>query len=86
MRAEWITKVMEYDNDIKITKLVRGNGLCEKITSSVETPEEASLLNQDEKPVENEDQSDWLHDMATFLMEVKYPQGLDRAKRIKFRF
>ena len=28
-RESWITKVMEYDVDIKITKLVRGKGLCE---------------------------------------------------------
>ena len=27
-RAGWITKVMEYDVDIQITKLVRGKGLC----------------------------------------------------------
>lgn len=28
-RVGWITKVMEYDIDIMITKLVRGKGLCE---------------------------------------------------------
>lgn len=28
-RARWITRVMEFDVDIKITKLVRGRGLCE---------------------------------------------------------
>ena len=27
-RASWITKAMEYDTDIKVTKLVRGKGLC----------------------------------------------------------
>ena len=27
-RAGWITRVMEYDVDIQITKLVRGKGLC----------------------------------------------------------
>lgn len=27
-RASWVTKVMEYDVDIQITKLVRGRGLC----------------------------------------------------------
>lgn len=28
-RAGWITRVIEYDVDIKVTKLVRGKGLCE---------------------------------------------------------
>ncbi|KAH9298125.1 hypothetical protein KI387_029807, partial [Taxus chinensis] len=30
-RAGWITRVMEYDIEIKITKLVRGKGLCEQL-------------------------------------------------------
>ncbi|KAH9308774.1 hypothetical protein KI387_036685, partial [Taxus chinensis] len=30
-RAGWITCVMEYDIEIKVTKLVRGKGLCEKM-------------------------------------------------------
>ncbi|KAH9321941.1 hypothetical protein KI387_016580, partial [Taxus chinensis] len=30
-RAGWITHVMEYDIEIKITKLVRGKGLCEQL-------------------------------------------------------
>ena len=47
-RVGWITKVMEYDIDIKITKLVRGRGLCEKMVSSFETLEEVSLLIQNE--------------------------------------
>ena len=28
-RARWITKVMEYEIGIKITKLIRGRGICE---------------------------------------------------------
>ena len=38
-RAGWITKVMEYDVDIIITKLVRGKGLCEEFLSSFDTIE-----------------------------------------------
>lgn len=30
----WITKVMEYDISIQVTKLVRGKGLCEQIVGS----------------------------------------------------
>lgn len=43
-RVGWITRVMEYDVDIKITKLVRGKGLCEKLVSTFETPMEVSLV------------------------------------------
>lgn len=80
-RVGWITKVMEYDIDIKITKLVRGKELCEQMTSYFETPEEATFLIQGEKPIENENQNDWLHDTINFLVGGRYPQGLNRAKR-----
>ena len=36
-RVGWITKVMEYDMDIKITKLVRGKGLFEEFILSFDT-------------------------------------------------
>ena len=40
---------MEYDIHIKITKLMRGKGLCEQMVLSFEIPEEAALLIQDEQ-------------------------------------
>jgi hypothetical protein len=49
-RAGWITKVMEYDVDIKITKLVRGKGLCEHMTdysSEISGKEGENLLVND---------------------------------------
>ena len=70
-----ITKVMEYDIDINITKLVRGKGLCEQMDSSFETHEEVSLLIQTEKPMENKDKIDWLQDITTLLTKGIYPQG-----------
>lgn len=33
-RAGWITRVMEYDIEIKVTKLVHGKGLCEQLASN----------------------------------------------------
>ena len=48
---------MEYDVDIKITKLVRGKGLCEKFLSSPGTVEEVSMLIEDEQPTEGEKHS-----------------------------
>lgn len=43
-RVGWITKVMEYDLNIKITKLVRGRGLYEKFISTFRKDLEVSLL------------------------------------------
>ncbi len=72
-RAGWITKVMEYDVDIKITKLVKGKGLCEKMLSPPDTVEEVSLLIEDEQPTEGEKHSNWIQDMTTFLLGGGYP-------------
>ena len=47
-RTRWITKVMEYDMDIKITNLVRGKGLCEEFLSSFDIVEEVALLIENE--------------------------------------
>lgn len=84
-RARWITRFMEYDIDIKITKLVRGKRLCEKMASSFERHEEVFLLIQNEKLLENEDKIDQLQDMAAFFIEGRCPHGLDRSKRRQFR-
>lgn len=46
-----ITRVMEYDIDIKITKLVRGNKPYEKMALSFKTHEEAALLIQNKQPI-----------------------------------
>ena len=51
------------------------------MVSSHHMPNETTLLLQDEQLIEDEDQSDWLHDMSGFLLEGRYPQGMTKAKR-----
>ena len=54
-RAGWITKVMEYDVDIQITKLVRGRGLCKHMISSQESDEEVALILTEQQEAKNDD-------------------------------
>ena len=46
-----ITRVMEYDVDIQVTKFIRGNGLCEQLsnekTQVIDEVAETVLANQD---------------------------------------
>ena len=72
-RDGWITKVMEYDMDIKITKLVRGKGLCVEFLSSFDIVEEVSLLIENEQLFEDENQKNWIQDMSNFLSRGGYP-------------
>ncbi|KAH9308651.1 hypothetical protein KI387_036562, partial [Taxus chinensis] len=62
-RVGWITRVMEYDVEIKITKMVRGKGLCEKLVlgkqKEVCNEEEAILTVQDShEPSGNQEEDD----------------------------
>lgn len=54
-RVGWMTKMMEFDVDIKVTKLIRGKGLCEKLANhtnnSEEDEEKVVLALQDEEEV-----------------------------------
>ena len=74
-RAGWITKAMEYDIKIKVTKLVRGRGLCEQLVELVETKNNDSSEDLDAilaqidrgQPAIMNIQSDWIDDMVNFL-------------------
>lgn len=46
-RVGWITKVMEYDIHIKITKPIRGKSLCKQFVSSFEMLSKATLVLQE---------------------------------------
>lgn len=49
--------------------------------ASPEDAEEVALVIEDEQPVGDQNQNEWIQDMTTFLTEGVYPQGLDRTKR-----
>lgn len=81
----WVTRVMEYDVDIKITKLVRGKGLCEQLFSAFETLINVSLVLQEDQLLNIDTQNSWVNDMTTILKEGRYPPSLDRTKRRHFK-
>ena len=64
---------MENDVDIKITKLVRGKGLCEEFLPPFDIEEEVILLIEDEQPIEDGNQNNWIQDISTFLSRGGYP-------------
>lgn len=80
-RAGWITKVMEYDVDIKITKLVRGKGLCEQLatgsSSESELEKDVVLANTNESQNAQDDvpliTKNWVQDMTQFLQTGECP-------------
>lgn len=89
-RASWITKVIEYDISIMVTKLVRGKGLCEQLVGSAVNSKEEE--QQVETVLENDERLDvpaipttWNQQIAYYLQTCDYPKCLDRSKRRYFR-
>lgn len=86
-RGNWVAKVQEYHLDIKPTKLVQGNGLCELISKGadaklskeeVDIPIVLFLISNDE----------WYAVIAKFITYGEFPSHLSaKDKRaIKLRF
>lgn len=44
-RADWITKILEYDIDVRPTKIICGKGLCEYIAQEFK-PQEAKIATK----------------------------------------
>lgn len=68
----WITKVMEFDIDIKVAKLVRGKGLCEQLAenedSSLKEVEDVdAVLNNDDTVVVSVPTATWVQQMIHYL-------------------
>jgi hypothetical protein len=91
-RGRWIAKILEFDLEIKPTKLVKGQGLAKLLAESNCESLGVSFINtrlgsqQDESP--NQGSQDglslaecaWSHDILYFLQELKPPDGMGKSK------
>lgn len=76
-RGKWITKLLEYDIDIKPTKLVKGQGLAKLMTQSnldcldINLNAEISKISENEEELVQIDEkfltSEWYKDVVFFL-------------------
>lgn len=76
--------------DKKVTKMVRGKGLCEKLAgntnNSEKNEEQVVLALQDQEPMVVPTPTGWVQEMTHFLLTSKCPHGLSKAKRRYYRF
>jgi len=89
-RGKWITKLLEYDIDIKPTKLVKGQGLEKLMTQSnldcldINLSAEISKISDDEEELVPIDEkylvSDWYQDVVFVLQHHKAPADLTKSK------
>lgn len=89
-RFGWIKKVMEYDVEIRVTKLIRGKGLCEHLAGDLENNKEVEnqtilVLNDEEKIVVAGPPSSWIQEMVHYLYTGECPKGPKNEKQRYFK-
>ena len=89
-RGKWIAKIMEYDVEIRPTKLVKGQGLAKLLAESncqalglyvmaeEITQEEDQVALEKEKIMDYYSSSAWYADIVHFLLFLQYPEHIDR--------
>ena len=98
-RGRWIAKIMEYDVDIKPTKLVKGHDLSKLLAESncqalglhvmaeELAQEEDQAILEKEKIMDYYSPSTWYADIVYFLLFLQCPEHLDRksARSLKLK-
>jgi hypothetical protein len=89
-RGKWIAKLLEYDIEIKPTKLVKGQGLAKLLTQSNLDCIDINLSTEISEISENEEElvqinekfliSEWYKDVAFVLQHNRAPDNLSKSK------
>lgn len=80
-RANWITKILEHDIDVRPTKVIRGKRLCEYIAQESE-PREVEVDKEEVVMFTyNSSEACWLEDRKHFMRTGVFLEGLPPEKR-----
>jgi hypothetical protein len=91
-RGKWIAKILEFDLEIKPTKLIKGQGLAKLLVESnckalvISYINTCSKIQQPEPSNKNSQGAlslaacPWYKDILYFLQELKPPDGLGKSK------
>lgn len=83
-RAKWISKIQEYDIEIKPTKIVRGQGLAKLLTQTYPCEENLDVnLAQEALVINNE--HEWYKDIVNLLKNLSCPPHLIEHQRRALR-
>eukprot|EP00253_Pinus_taeda_P003174 PITA_03174 len=85
-RSKWIANILEYDIEIKPTKLIKGQGLAKLMTQTNFQALDINELDNEEEmatPQINQAflQSPWYTDICFLLLNLQAPPGLSRTKK-----
>jgi hypothetical protein len=90
VRGKWVSKLQEYDLEIKPTKLVKGQGLAQMLTEGNE--QALDIVCQNSQPglvlsakLQELEQHQWYLDIIFFLLNLTCPNHLIGHKRRALR-
>jgi ribonuclease HI len=93
-RGKWIAKILEFDLEIRPTKLIKGQGLAKLLVESNCKALGMKFINEQADPSNQHFQGTfslaacaWYKDILYFLQELKPPDGLgkNKAKALKLK-
>ena len=94
VRGKWVSKIQEYDLEIKPTKLIKGQGLAQRLAQMLTEGNEQALdlvcQNSQSRPalspkLQKLEQHEWYDDIIFFLSNLTCPSHLLGHKRTVLR-
>jgi hypothetical protein len=91
-RSKWIAKILEFDLEIRPTRLIKGQGLAKLLDETNRKFLGVDFVNAQSKNQQNQlpevdpqqepllDRCSWYKDVIYFLQELRPPNGLQRNK------
>jgi ribonuclease HI len=86
-RGKWIAKILEFDLEIKPTKLIKGQGLAKLLAESNCKALGINYINEQAESSSKDSQSalslaacPWYKDILYFLQELRPPDGMEKSK------
>jgi hypothetical protein len=84
-RGKWVSKIQEYDLEIKPTKIIKGQGLAQMLT---ESNQEAIQMGESEKinvMIGELEHDEWYSDIVYYIKKLSFPNHLVDYKRRALR-
>jgi hypothetical protein len=86
-RGKWITKILEFDLEVKPTKSIKGQGLSKLLAESNCKSLGINFVNEQAESSNKSSQGalslaacPWYKDILYFLQELRPPDGMERSK------
>jgi hypothetical protein len=86
-RGKWIAKILEFDMEIKPTKLIKGQGLARLLAESNYKALGINFINELAESPSKDSQTiiplaacPWYKDILYFLQELRPPDGMEKSK------